>query len=90
MPYKQLDRKKLNVKPLSERPNKVNIKTDYIPVDVRALSKKLRELRASRVKQFSFEGDMPQDWKDWWEDEIADYAEKKALEPKEKVEINKD
>ena len=32
MPYKQLDRKKLNVKPLSERPNKVNIKTDFVPV----------------------------------------------------------
>ena len=32
MPYSQLDRTKLNVKPLSERPNKVNIERDFVPV----------------------------------------------------------
>jgi hypothetical protein len=32
MAYPQLDRIKLNIKPLSERPNKVNIERDHIPL----------------------------------------------------------
>ncbi|TFH00231.1 MAG: hypothetical protein E4H13_07985 [Calditrichales bacterium] len=33
MPYKQFDRDKLHIKPLSERMNKVRIAQDYVPVD---------------------------------------------------------
>ncbi len=33
MPYSQINRNKLNIKPLSERSNKVNIEKDHIPVD---------------------------------------------------------
>lgn len=33
MPFKQLDRSKLNIKKLGERPNKVNIEKDIIPLD---------------------------------------------------------
>ncbi len=32
MPYNQLDRTQLNIKPLSQRKNKVNIESDHIPI----------------------------------------------------------
>ncbi len=39
MPYKQFDRSKLNVKPLSQRENKVQIERDYVRFDQKSTDK---------------------------------------------------
>lgn len=53
MPYPQLDRTKLNVKPLSERKNKVYIERDHIPITAkpRAFDKKGQRLIDETVER---------------------------------------
>ncbi|PCJ61331.1 MAG: hypothetical protein COA79_07045 [Planctomycetota bacterium] len=55
MPYQQFDRFKLNVKNLSERPNKVQIENDFIPLDkayddYQGIQKEIFDETVNRIK----------------------------------------
>lgn len=55
MPFKQLDRSRLNIKKLGDRPNKVNIEKDIIPLDKKfphyeGIQKEVFDETVSRIK----------------------------------------